>query len=198
MGSPSLSTYESSPHRHSSHPLEDSFGESQFVFGFRPFITSLHTDGRTVLLIRIKNSFGNADGNRFLASRSRGRGVWRGVIALLGNIGQGQRWNPRRRSNGSLSVAVTDLFTQHIDLSIDLVDLRLLPQQFVFQFLDPNGPSDELDPIPLNLSFEFSDGLFLALQCGQVTLEGVFKLGVPFFRISVHGVQHTGGRPPIC
>jgi hypothetical protein len=170
--------------------LEDSFGESQFVFGFGPFVASLHTDGRTVLLIWVQDSFGNADGNRLLASRSRRKGMWRGVIALLGDVGQGRRWNMRRRSDGSRSVAVTDLFTQHIDLSIDLVDLRLFPQQFILQFLDPSGPSDELDPIPLDLSFEFSDTLFLALQCGQVTLEGVFQLGVPFFHIGVYGVQH--------
>jgi hypothetical protein len=85
---------------------------------------------------------------------------------------------------------VTDLFTQHIDLPIDLVDLRLLLQQFVFQFLHPIGPSDELHPIPLDLSFKFLDTLFLTLQCGQVTLKGVFQFGVPFLRIGVHGVQH--------
>jgi hypothetical protein len=183
MGSSSLSTYKSSSSRYGSRPLEDSFGKGQFVFSFRPFITSLHTNGRTVLLIRIENGFGNANGDRFLTSRSRGRCVWRGVIALLRDVGKSRGRNTRGRSDGSRSVAVTDLFTQRIDLSIDLVDLSLLLQQFVLQFLHPIGPSDELDPVPLDLSFEFEDTLFLTLQGGQMTLKGVFQLAVPFLHI---------------
>jgi hypothetical protein len=130
MGSPSLSTYKSSLRRHSSCPLEDGFGESQFIFSFRSFVASLDTNGRTVFLIRIKNGFGNADGNRLLASWSGRRSVGRRVVALLGDIGESRRRNSRG-SNGSRIVAVANLATQYLGLSINLVDLLLLLQEFV-------------------------------------------------------------------
>jgi hypothetical protein len=58
-----------------------------------------------------------------------------------------RRWNARR-SNRRGIVAVTDLSTQHFDLAIHLADLLLGFQKLILQFLNPIGPSDELNPIP--------------------------------------------------